>query len=218
MTFKPYSSSDLAVIAHPQYPRVTTVFHEVPERYRSGRLRHRTTCRNVSKVLGKPANYKQMQYASECMRTFRCIPDYVVFSASQYAKIHNISHVTAKKRLKMFSFDITSGILQITNKYFVKANSPLARQFIVNVMYKYNANAANYNHKTLKKLQLPQILKALQKLKDFSLTHNHAFYQTIASVVNQPVLSWLISAKIVARIQLDFLGKRGSVVYLRYPR
>ncbi|RLI71146.1 hypothetical protein DRO97_10155 [Archaeoglobales archaeon] len=203
--FNPYSTHDFLIANHIQYPRCTMVFHQTPHKYKSGKLRFNWT--HPPKFFKQSNNYKAQQYAKECMKTLRCIPDYHVFSASQYAKVNNISHVTAKKRLLS-----DSNIIQISKKYFVKCNGEIARQFILNIIYKYN-NTTTSAVRT-NKLTLPTILKRLQELKEYALTHDYAFYPNIAKVLTQPILSWLIRVKVMQRLQLDFIRKRSSVVYL----
>lgn len=219
MNFRAYSTHDFAIVNHLQYPRVPQVFHEVPVKYRSGRLRHSWTHHNITAILGHPATYKVKQYATECMRTFRAIPDYEIFSASEYGKTHSISHVTAKKRL-LEACKRGDEVIQITPKFFARCSGEISRQFVIKIKAlfdsqvkyssKHQANVVQSN------LTLPSILRRLQDLKEYALTHKYAFYKNIAKVVGQPMLSWLISNGVCRRIQLDFVKSRASVVYLCY--
>jgi len=216
--FKPYSTNDYTVINHPQYPKTTQIFHETPQQY-GGRIVHQWTHRRALKSLFHcTVRYRIILYAKECMKTFTLIPDYHVFSASEYAKTHNTSHVTAKKRLLKLANQPNSNIIQLTPRYFVAFNDEIARQFIVAVMQAFYADAAPMRQGGMGvggNVTLPQILRNLQRLKEYALyTKSGAFYNVVKIKLTQPVLTWLIKRGFMARLTLDFMATRGSIVYM----
>ena len=211
-SLKPYSTQDIAVASHPLYPRTAVVFHETPVKYPSGRIKHSYTHRPkaLSAIRqGETVKHRRLVYARQCALTFQRIPEFTVFSASQYAKAYGISHVTAKKRLKQLAADVSSDIVQVSPKLFVKCSQPA---FVISVVQAYNSDQSSSVKKG--KISLGAILKALQKLRDWSLKPEAlAYYGEVAKVTRQQILSWLIRHGFVHRLTLDFLFSRASVVY-----
>ena len=217
--FKAYSTKDYVVASNLHYPRVSVVFHETPQRYKSGKLKHSWTHSKsvIYNLYNKSPYYKVKQYAAECMKTFRCIPDYTIISASQFSKTHNISHVTAKKILTSESKKVNSNVMQISPRYFAIYRDKIAEEFINKIlMIFYREARTTKSGLTIRGLTLPAILRRLQKLKDYSLTHKYAYYNNVAKILTQPVLSFFISIKVIGKIQLDFVYSRKTVVYLRW--
>jgi len=211
-SLRPYSTRDIAVASHPSYPRTSIIFHETPVKYPSGRIKHSYTHRPkaLSAIRqGETVRHRLLVYARQCALTFQHIPEFTIFSASQYARAYGVSHVTAKKRLKQLAADVSSDIVQVSPKLFVKCSQP---SFIVSIVQAYSSDT-DRQVKT-GKLSLGSIFRALQRLREWAFEPAAlAYYGEVAKVIRQHVLSWLIKHGFVHRLRLDFLFSRGSVVY-----
>ena len=220
-SFIAYSTSDIAIAAHPNYPRCATVFHEIST-LPSGRTVHRWTHsrRTVYSLFGCSASYRLQQYAVACARTFAAIPDYEILSASQYARSHNISHVTAKKRLVEESKKLNSNVMQISAKYFAVFNDNIAREFIERVMTAFYSEARPRKNggMEINGMTLPQILRKLQYLKEVVLRqHNFAaYYTSIEKILTQPIISFLLRHSILRKINVDFMFSKTSLLYYSF--
>ena len=217
-SFIAYSTSDIAIAAHPNYPRCATVFHEIST-LPGGKTVHRWTHsrRTVYSLFGCSASYRLQQYAVACARTFAAIPDYEILSASQYARSHNISHVTAKKKLIKESRQLNSNVMQITTKYFVVFNDNIAREFIekVSTAFYSEARPGRNGGMEINGMTLPQILRRLQNLKEVVLRqHNFtAYYASIEKILTQPIISFLLRHRIFKKIQVDYMFSKTSLLY-----
>ena len=214
--FRPYSTSDIAIAAHPQYPRTSTVFHEVATLPCGKTVHHWTHNRRTIYSLFKcSASYRLQQYAVACARTFAAIPDYEILSASQYARTCGLSHVTAKKRLKN-----SSNALQITQKYFAIYNGDIAKSFIERVMTAFytEAKPGRNGGMEINGMTLPQILRRLQGLKEIVLRWRDftAFYASVEKILTQPIISFLIRHGIFKKVQADFMFSKTSLLYYSF--
>ena len=211
-----YSTSDIAISAHPQYPRCSSVFHETTM-LPTGRIVHHWTHnrRTVYSLFGCSAGYRLQQYAIACARTFTAIPDYEILSASQYARSHCISHVTAKKRLQN-----SSNALQITPKYFAVFRDDIAREFIERVMTAFYSEArpGRNGGMEINGMTLPQILRKLQHLKEVVLGWQDftAYYASLEKILTQPIISFLLRHGIFKKIDIDFMFSKTSLLYYSF--
>ena len=214
--FKPYSTSDIAIAAYPQYPRTSAVFHEVAT-LPTGRTVHHWTHnrRTIYSLFKCSAGYRLQQYAVACARTFTAIPDYEILSASQYARSCNISHVTAKKRLQS-----NDHAIQISAKYFAIYNDDIAKSFIERVMTAFytEAKPGRNGGMEINGMTLPQILRRLQYLKEVVLRWQSftAFYASVEKILTQPIISFLLRHSIFRKINVDFMFSKTSLLYYSF--
>lgn len=156
---------------------------------------HYTHRRAGYKLFGCDWDERVRQYDAACTETFKDIPELIIFSASHFGRVYGCSHVTAKKRLMA-----DDSVIQVSAKAFVKPNSKFLREVV-----------AHYHLAEFKKerLTLPYLLRCLQKIRGAE----SARYSHLKQLITQPSLSALITMGVLAKLRLDFVFKRYSLIY-----
>lgn len=219
--FRVYNIADYIIAGHQSYQRVSMVFHETifaPDGRTFHRWTHTPTA--IRSLTHTEPSHRVKLYAEECMKTFREIPEFTVFSASEYAKILGVSHVTAKKRL-LKECETNNYLIQISPKHFVRCNDLRALLFVNEVMHLFNKHAKpDKRYPNIRVVAgsytISNVLKKLKELREFAHENRYAFYSDITKVVPVKLLSWLQSVGIIRKINLDFMFTRKSILYFSF--
>ena len=138
------------------------------------------------------------KWNESCVLSFTRLPDYEIISASEYAKIINVSHVTAKKRMRG-----DDRFMQVSNKKFLWKHGELPEPFLEKVRERFGTETST-------------ALSLLNKIKHAALTNaiSLSIIPRIAEGIN------VAPQTVQQLIQMGWLGKtrhfdsRFSLVYL----